>query len=113
MTDLHPRDLLALDALRRDRDECGEGLTLEEVAQVAGTRYPRAVIRRLNRGGYQVGEWRGRYQLGHAEPPVAASTGAPDTADGGEPPAAGSTRASGAPVDVAPRLFDPLLLEAA
>lgn len=106
MTQLHTRDLPVLEAFRVDRDECGEGLLLTDVACLAETRYPGAVIRRLNQAGYQVGEWRGRYQMGHVEP--AASTGAP----GAETDAPSSLPpVSGAPVDVAaPRLFDPRTL---
>lgn len=107
------RDQQVLDALRCDRDECGEGLPLEEIATIGGTRYPRSVIRRLNRDGYQVGESaRGLFQLGHVEPDLAASTGASGS-ESADPPSVSLQSAPGAPVDVAPRLFDPFLLEAA
>lgn len=111
MSGVHGRDLPVLEALVADREESGEGLLLADVARLAGTRYPRRVLNRLLRAGYQVGEWRGRYQLGHAEP-VAASTGASGP-ESTEPPSDRLPREPGAPVDVAPRLFDPLLLEAA
>jgi hypothetical protein len=107
VTSVDPRDQPALDALRRDRDECGPGLTLSELAHLGTTWHPLGVIRRLNRAGYQLGEAGGLYQLGHEEPP--ASSG--DETANSSPTSAAYT--SDPPADVvAPRLFDPCALYA-
>lgn len=106
---LSPGELDVLELLRADRDACGEGVTTLEIAAVPGTYLERAV-RRLVAHGYVVGEMDGRFRLGHDEP--VASTGA--SGDEGPGLSSGSLgTASGVPVDVTPRLFDPRLVEAA
>jgi hypothetical protein len=64
---LHPVTRQVLDALR---DSDG-GLTLSEIETLVGTRFALEKIYTLNRHGFTVGEWDGRYEL-IAEPKVVA-----------------------------------------
>lgn len=88
-----------LDALRRDGDAGGTGLTAGDVARAAGTRWPLRTIRAICQAGYVIGEMNDRYVLVR-EP---RSTEAPD----GRRPTSLSGQSSGVSVDPGPqRLFD-------
>jgi hypothetical protein len=65
---LQQRDVDVLDALRQDRDDCGEGVHLSEIARLGATRWPDRVIKRLRAHGFVIGLEEDRCQLGHNEP---------------------------------------------
>lgn len=65
---LQQRDLDVLEALRQDRDECGDGVPLSEVARLGATRWPERVIRRLHSAGFVIGFEDECCRLGHNEP---------------------------------------------
>ncbi|HWJ49573.1 MAG TPA: hypothetical protein VNR42_01055 [Solirubrobacteraceae bacterium] len=64
-------DHAALDLLVQDRDECGAGVSRQDLELAAGTQFPAGVVRRLYACGHLVGlSSAGRYQLSHDEVPV-------------------------------------------
>ncbi|MCW3019357.1 MAG: hypothetical protein JWN10_1665 [Solirubrobacterales bacterium] len=65
---LQQRDLDVLEALRHDRDECGDGVEIKEVARLGATRWPDRVIKRLRAHGFVIGFEDDCCRLGHDEP---------------------------------------------
>ena len=66
---MSPREQAVLDALRKDRDESGPGLSKAAVEGIGDTRFADGVIDRLCREGYPIGVVGDLYQLGE-EPDV-------------------------------------------
>jgi hypothetical protein len=76
-----PRDLVVLDALRQDRDDCGPGLSKAVVEEVGATRFADGLIDRLCRQRYLIGVVGGLFQLGEeSDVERAANTAALPTA---------------------------------
>lgn len=93
-----------LSLLQADLDEGGRGLRLSELAAATGTRWPLSAIRRLREAGANVASVNDRFMLLEAAP-----TGAPTlTGD----TLVRASDSGGAPVDAAPRLFEPAPLSA-
>jgi hypothetical protein len=104
-------DLAALELLREDRDQGGDGVTTAQLEKEGLTHFAAGVIRRLRAHRFNIGgtgEDNDPYQLSHDEP---ASTEAPDDgrADADVPVA---VQPSGVSVDTGSlRLFDPPSVE--
>lgn len=102
------RELAVLDALRAERDACGPGVPVAEVAHLAATRWPHALVRGLNARGFVIGEQDGLFAMSHTEPDLDGDV--ERTTDDASSSAAIPTHSPGAvdgPLSGAIRLFDP------
>ena len=61
---MSPREQAVLDALRKDRDESGPGLSKVTVEEIGETRFADGLIIRLRRQRYVIGVVGDLYQLG-------------------------------------------------
>jgi hypothetical protein len=83
-----PREQAVLDALRKDRDESGPGLSKATVEEIGETRFADGLIVRLLRQRYPIGIVGDLYQLGE-EPDVERASdtvASPTAADEGPHP---------------------------
>ena len=85
---MSPREQAVLDALRKDRDESGPGLSKMTVGRIGNTRFADGVIDRLCREGYPIGVVGGLYQLGEEQ----ASTEALSSGEAAQVSEAGLSR---------------------